>query len=136
MTTSRLALVLLFVGIPACSGNAQTAAGANETSPAAPATASAAGDSLAITAEQIAANGGATAWDVVNKLHRRWFRDQLSGKDVTVYEDDQSVGGADKLRTYPSRDVAELDYVDGQSAVRRWGPGVEGGVIVVTRNRN
>jgi hypothetical protein len=134
MTTSRLALLLLFlfVGVPACSGNAQTSARASE----APAAATAGGDSLTITAEQMAATGRATAYDVVEKQHRRWLRDQLSGKNVTVYEDDQSVGGAEKLRTYPVRDVAELKYIDGQSAVRRWGPGVEGGVIVVTRNRN
>jgi hypothetical protein len=115
----------------ACGGNPQPGPVAGD----APA-AVAAGDDQVITAEQIAASGGATAWDVVDKLHRRWFRDQLSGKDVTVYEDDQSVGGGDRLRNYPVRDVAQLQYVEGQSAVRRWGPGLEGGVIVVTRNRS
>jgi hypothetical protein len=132
MTTSQLAPLFL-LGILACGGNAQPGAVSSESSTAAPATA---GDSQTITAEEIAASGGATAWDVVDKLHRRWFRDQLSGKGVTVYEDDQSVGGADKLRSYPVRDVAGLQYIDGQSAVRRWGPGLEGGVIVVVRNRS
>jgi hypothetical protein len=124
---------LLVLGILACGGNAQPGAVASESPTAA---AGAAGDSQTITAEEIAATGGATAWDVVDKLHRRWFRDQLSGRDVTVYENDQSIGGRDKLRTYPVRDVAELQYIDGQSAVRRWGPGLEGGVIVVVRNRS
>ena len=124
---------LVVLGILACGGNAQPGTVAGE-SPAA--AAGAVGDSLTIGADEIAASGGATAWDVVDRLHRRWFRDQLSGKSVTVYEDDQSVGGGDQLRTYPVRDVAELRYVDGQSAVRRWGPGLEGGVIVVVRNRS
>lgn len=130
MNASRVAPLLL-LGILGCGGNAQ--GGTAGESPA-PATAPA-DDGQTITAEAIAASGGATAWDVVDKLHRRWFRDQLSGQTVTVYEDDQSVGGGDKLRSYPVRDVAALQYVDGQSAVRRWGPGVEGGVIIVTRNR-
>ncbi len=124
---------LLLLGLLACGGNAQPGAVASESSTAA---AGAAGDAQTITGEEIAASGAATAWDVVDKLHRRWFRDQLSGKGVTVYEDDQSVGGGDKLRTYPVRDVAELQYIEGQSAVRRWGPGLEGGVIVVVRNRS
>jgi hypothetical protein len=129
MNAARLAPLLVF-GALACGGNPQPDTGTNDSH--APA---AAGDAEVITAEQIAGSGGATAWDVVDKLRRRWFRDQLSGKTVTVYEDDQSVGGGDKLRSYPVRDVAALQYVDGQSAVRRWGPGVEGGVIIVTRNR-
>ncbi len=124
---------LLLLGILACGGNAQPGTVASESSTAA---AGAAGDARTITAEEIAASGAATAWDVVDRLHRRWFRDQLSGQGVTVYEDDQSVGGGDKLRAYPVRDVAELQYIEGQSAVRRWGPGLEGGVIVVVRNRS
>jgi hypothetical protein len=130
MNALRLASLLL-LGVLACGGNPQPSAGESPR-PAAGAT----GDAETITAEEIAASGGATAWDVVDKLHRRWFRDQLSGKSVTVYENDQSVGDGDKLRTYPVRDVSQLQYVDGQSAVRRWGPGLEGGVIVVTRNRS
>ncbi|HKU61458.1 MAG TPA: hypothetical protein VJQ44_09605 [Gemmatimonadales bacterium] len=122
----------LLVGLLACGGHASPEGAAPAPSSTSGATAS---TGPSIGADEIASSGGATAWDVVDRLHRRWFRDQLTGKEVSIYEDNQSVGGADKLRGYPSRDVAELRYFDGQTAVRRWGPGVEGGVIMVVRNR-
>jgi hypothetical protein len=128
----RLPLMPILLALYACAGNAPPAGVTSQQST----TADAASDVPRITAEQIAASGGATAWDVVDKLHPRWFRDQLTGKEVTVYQDNQSLGGAEKLRSLAVRDVAGLEYLDGQAAVRRWGPGVEGGVIVVVRNRS
>jgi hypothetical protein len=122
MPTTRLASLLL-LGLLACGGNAAPGETTTDGTPT-------------ITTEQIAASGAATAWDVVERLHRRWFRDQLTGKEVSVYEDTRRLGGADALRDFASRDVAELQYFSGQTAVRRWGPGVEGGVIVVVRNRS
>lgn len=120
MRIARLAPLAL-VALLACGGNSTP----GSVSP----------EAASITAAEIQSSGGATAWEVVDRLHRRWFRDQLSGKPVTVYYENASVGGADKLRDFPAREVAEVQYFDGQAAVRRWGPGLEGGVIVVVRNR-
>lgn len=119
MKAFRIAPLLLLLA--ACGGNSS----AGSVSP----------DAASISAAEIQSSGGATAWDVVDRLHRRWFRDQLSGKAVTVYYEQSNVGGAEKLRDYPAREVAELQYLDGQAAVRRFGAGNEGGVILVVRNR-
>jgi len=89
-----------------------------------------------ISSAEIRANGGATAYDVVDKLHHRWFKDQLSGREVTVYVDESPVdGGAQALRDFPSNTVAALEYYDGQTAIQRWGVDRAGGVIVIVRNR-
>lgn len=120
MTTLRFAPIAMVV-LLACGGNSS----GGSVSP----------EAASISSTEIQSSGAATAWDVVDRLHRRWFRDQLSGRPVAIYYENVNVGGADKLRDYPVREVAELQYLDGQAAVRRWGPGNEGGVIMVVRNR-
>lgn len=121
MTTLRFAPIAMVV-LLACGGNSSS----GSVSP----------EAASISATEIQSSGGATAWDVVDRLHRRWFRDQLSGKPVVVYYENANVGGADKLRDFPAREVAELQYLEGQAAVQRYGAGAEGGVIVVVRNRS
>ena len=130
MFARRLMPALCCATLLACGFNSQTAEG-NGTAPAAE-TAS----PNRINREEILSNGGATAYDVVDKLHHRWFKDQLSGREVTVYFNNSPVdGGAAALRDFPSREVAALEYYDGQAAVQQWGVDRAGGVIVVIRNQ-
>ncbi len=89
-----------------------------------------------ITATEIQAANVATAYDAVDRLARRWFRD-LSGSasgDVTVYLDtNQKLGGASSLRDIPARDVFMLRYLRSADAVARFGPEASGGAIIVSR---
>ena len=78
----------------------------------------------------------ATAYDAVDRLRRRWFRD-LSGNasgDVVVYvHTDQKLGGKETLRDIPARDVMNMRYLKSADAVARYGASASGGAIVVTR---
>jgi hypothetical protein len=59
----------------------------------------------------------------------------VTGGDVVVYMDEQNIGGPEKLRDVPAVDVAELQYLPNDQAVRRWGAAIRGSVIVVLRRR-
>ncbi|MGH7497276.1 MAG: hypothetical protein ACREL3_00320 [Gemmatimonadales bacterium] len=121
----RPSAFLLLVLLAGCAGNQS---GARATGGADPAR---------VTAEEIAASGGATAYEVVDRLHRNWFRDQLSGQAVAVYWDNERLPeGAEALRGLPVQDVAELQYLDGRAAAMRWGQEASGGAIIVVRNRH
>jgi hypothetical protein len=89
-----------------------------------------------ITEADIAKANVATAYDAVDRLARRWFRD-LSGNtagEVAVYlSTDQQLGGKDSLREIPARDVLTLRYLKSADAMARYGPSASGGAIIVTR---
>jgi hypothetical protein len=135
----HLALVTLctFLLIGCASAGGGSSSGAS--GPAAGASGSAAkssSDQSRLTSEEITAANLPTAYDLVDRLRRPWLRrDAATGKDVVVYMDQQNIGGAAKLRDIPSVDVAQLEYLPYDEAVRRWGSQVEGSVIVVTRRR-
>jgi hypothetical protein len=77
-----------------------------------------------------------TAYELVDRLRRPWLRrDAVTGGDVVVYMDEQNIGGPEKLRDLPAVDVAELQYLPNDQAVRRWGAAIQGSVIVVLRRR-
>jgi hypothetical protein len=137
MPHPRVASLIVSLVLIGCAGNQQTdTASAGPETAAEAESASASQDPNTVTAEEIAATGAATAFEVVDRLHREWLRDKLTGQPVAVYQDNQRLGGEDALRGLPVRDVAELQYLDGRSAVMRWGPDVGGGVIIVVRNRS
>jgi hypothetical protein len=48
--------------------------------------------------------------------------------------DNRDIGDAAKLRDIPAVDIAELRYLPSNAAIARFGTGVEGSVIVVTRS--
>lgn len=78
----------------------------------------------------------ATAYDAVDRLARRWFRDLSSNAtgEVTVYLDtNQRLGGKEALRDIPARDVALLRYLKSADAISRFGQEPTGGAIIVTR---
>lgn len=129
-------IVLSALVVALASGGAATiAAQADSTAPAAPAK-KAKHDDNVLTADEIAASKRPTVYDAVDRLRPNWLRkDMLTGEEVVVYMDEQSLGGSDKLRDMPSVDVAELQYVPHPDAVRRWGSDIKGSVIVVVRRR-
>jgi hypothetical protein len=134
MSPTWVAPLFTAMVLAGCAGKQQSESAGAE--PARDATASVESDPSRVTADEIAATGAATAYEVVDRLHRDWLRDKLTGSPVSVYQDNQRVGGEESLRQLPVRDVAELQYLDGRSAVMRWGPSVGGGVIIVVRNRD
>lgn len=132
MHARRLIPALACAGLIGCGFNSQAAETTPDGAPVEAATAS----PNRISQEEILTSGGATAYDVVDKLHHRWFRDQLTGKDVTVFVDNSPIeGGPQALRDFPSNTVAGLEYYDGQAAVQKWGVDYTGGGIVIIRNR-
>ena len=121
MRRALLALVVLPAFVLAC---ASTGTGASDP----------ASNSPRLTREEIVAADLPTAYDLVDRLRRPWLRrDAMTGGEVEVYMDNRRIGGAAALRQIPSVDVAELQYMPHDDAVRRWGSQVTGSVIVVTR---
>lgn len=132
---SALAVVctLFFLGCASAGGG--SSAGAKSSGDGSAATKSSS-DQSRLTSEEITAANLPTAYDLVDRLRRPWLRrDAATGKEVVIYMDQQNIGGAAKLRDIPSVDVAGLEYLPYDEAVRRWGSQVEGSVIVVTRRR-
>ena len=88
-----------------------------------------------ITAPDIQKANVTTAYDVVDRLARRWFRD-LSGNasgSVAVYlSTDQKLGGKEALRDIAASDVVQLKYLKGADAAARYGASASGGAIIVT----
>lgn len=135
MRRLSLSAVLAFA-IALVFGSASTVAAQADSAPPAKAASPAKQDPNRITADEIAAAKRPTAYDVVDHLRRQWLRkDMLTGEDVVIYMDEQNLGGADKLRDIPTVDVAELEYLPHNDAVKRWGSDIKGSVIVVSRRR-
>jgi|GEM_PF-398237 len=89
-----------------------------------------------ITAAEIEQAGLPNAYELVNRLRRQWLRrDPRTGNAVAVVMDGQNIGTAAKLREIPAVEVAELQYMSYDDAVKRWGSTVNSSVIVVIRRR-
>ena len=128
MRLSAVAIVCLSVVLSACasSGGAGSSATSSASSSNAP----------RITAQEIADANLPTAYDLVERLRRPWLRRVGMGGDVVVYMDERKLdGGVGALRDIPSATVAELQYISNGDAVRRWGGGIDGAVIVVVVRR-
>lgn len=123
MRIQKAVLAASLVVVSACA-SAGTQAGAS------------AGPPARLTEADIQKANVATAYDAVDRLARRWFRD-LSGNaggEVVVYlHTDQLLGGKETLREIPARDVVQLAYLKSADAMARYGPSASGGAIVVTR---
>lgn len=115
----RLALPLfaLIVLLSACAaGGAGGAAG---------------GESDVLTAELLAPYAGNTLFDAIDRERRQWLRTR--GEDrVVVWLDGRELGGVSELRTILVNQVAEARYLLPRDARRKYGMGVESGVIEVT----
>jgi hypothetical protein len=110
------------------------AAGSRPSAAQSPAPASA--DQSRLTTADIAAANLPTAYDLVDRLRRPWLRrDAVTGAEVAVYQDNQNIGGAEKLRDIPAATISGLQLLSNADAVHRYGNDVKGSVIVVTPRR-
>jgi hypothetical protein len=95
-------------------------------------------DATRITAEQIAQVQAPTAYEVIDRLHRPWWRDKSPGAEgnvVVYWSSNQKIddGSKDVLRQVPASDVLVLEHLKSADAVARFGSEAKGGAIVVTR---
>lgn len=76
-----------------------------------------------------------TAYEAVDRLRRKWFRDMTGQGDVVVYMNNQKLndGTKEQLRQIPAQDIASLEYLKGSDAVMRFGQDAKGGAIIVNR---
>ena len=114
-----------------------------------------------ITRSEIATTNLANADEVVQLLRPRWLRtprasNSLSGGSglptlgggvdlsgdrnagpnrVQVYLDGVRIGTIDQLRSLPAPSVEQMQWLDGTSAVSRFGTGNDAGVILITSRR-
>ena len=89
-----------------------------------------------LMADEFAASGFPTAYDVVERFRRPWLRrDARTGAEVTVYMEEQSLGAAQSLRDIPAVEVESLEFMSSEQAMLRWGSNIKGSVIVVKRKR-
>lgn len=84
---------------------------------------------------EIASVRAATAYEVVQRLRPRALRG-AGGRTVAVYSDGVPVGGVLALRDIPARRVRAIIIFDAAEATRRWGPGNEGGALLVITGRD
>ncbi|HET7551326.1 MAG TPA: hypothetical protein VFK04_08545 [Gemmatimonadaceae bacterium] len=89
-----------------------------------------------ITAQEISSANLPDAYALVDRLRRTWFRnDPGTGEAVSVYMDQQKLGGTSALRDIPTVQIAELRFLPSADAIQQFGPDAKGGAIVVVRKR-
>lgn len=129
-----MALVAFTTACASAGGQKAGTAGVQSGSPTS--TGAAEVDPNRITAAEITNADLPNAYELVSRLRRPWLRrDPRTGNAVSVYMDEQNIGGASKLREIPAVEVGELQFVPYDDAVKRWGSAVKGSVIVVIRRR-
>jgi hypothetical protein len=91
-----------------------------------------------ITQDEIEASHGATAYDVIRKVHGNFlsYRGRTSIKDTAsampvVFVDDQAFGPVSTLRTIPASQLAEIRLYRAWEAVIKYGGGLPGGAIAI-----
>lgn len=137
MRRTILAGVILSVALVGCASvGGRSPAATTAATPTGTQAASSTADASRLTRAEIDSADLPNAYELVTRLRRPWLRRAGAvGGDVAVYMDEQNLGGAEKLRDIPATEVAELQYVENADAIRRWGSGTTGAVIVVVRRR-
>jgi len=89
-----------------------------------------------ITAQEISTANLPDGYALVDRLRRTWFRnDAGTGAAVSVYMDQQNLGGSSALRDIPTAQIAELRFLPSPEAIQQFGQDAKGGAIVVVRRR-
>jgi hypothetical protein len=96
------------------------------------------GRSDLITAEEIAGSGARNAYEAVEQLRPQWLRSRgaVSTQDAVpqlpqAYLDNFQLADLERLRTIGAPEIREIRFIDGRSAVNRYGADHGGGVIQV-----
>jgi hypothetical protein len=123
-----IALAALSASLIACATGSHAAAN--------PSPAAVIGDQSQLTSAEITAANLPTAYDLVDRLRRPWLRrDPMTGGEVAVYQDNQNIGDAGKLRDIPATTISAMQWLSNTDAVRRYGNDVKGSVIVIIIRR-
>ena len=133
LATSLSLVSLLSISIAGCAstsgGSIGASAGVSDNVPSS-------GSAVSITADDITRANVLTAFDAVDRLHRRWFHEISGGSsgDPAIYINGvKADAGKDALRQIPAQDVARIDYLKASDAIARFGATASGGAILVTR---
>jgi hypothetical protein len=91
-----------------------------------------------ITTEEIQAASAATAYDVIAKLRGNFLRSRGQNsvllkqpKEPTVYLDEVEYGTVASLRQIPASTIAEIRFIEGNDAMRKYGSNHVSGVIQI-----
>lgn len=131
MLYRHIVLAALSALLVSCASSSHPAPSTSSSTPA-----STSSDQSRLTSAEIVAANLPTAYDLVERLRRPWLRhDPMTGGDVVVYQDNQNLGNADKLRDIPAVNVSAMQFLANAEAVRRYGNDIKGGVIIVVVRR-
>jgi len=91
-----------------------------------------------ITTEEIQAANAATAYDIIAKLRGNFLRSRGQNsvllkqpKEPTVYLDEVEYGTVASLRQIPASTIAEIRFIEGNDAMRKYGSNHVSGVIQI-----
>jgi outer membrane cobalamin receptor len=91
-----------------------------------------------ITTEEIQAAQASTAYDVIAKLRGNFLRSRGQNsillkqpKEPTVYLDEVEYGTIASLRQIPASTIAEIRFIEGNDAMRKYGSNHVSGVIQI-----
>ena len=91
-----------------------------------------------ITTEEIKAANAASAYDLIAKLRGNFLRSRGQNsvllkqpKEPTVYLDDAEYGSIASLRQIPASTIAEIRFIEGTDAMRKYGSNHVSGVIQI-----
>lgn len=91
-----------------------------------------------ITTEEIQAANAATAYDIIAKLRGNFLRSRGQNsvllkqpKEPTVYLDEVEYGTVASLRQIPASTIAEIRFIEGNDAMRKYGSNHISGVIQI-----
>ena len=85
-----------------------------------------------LTAEELVAVDGFTAWEAVQRLRPMWMRPRGTGHYPSLFVDESPYGDMEGLHRFRVSDIEEMRYIDGTDATTRYGGQYQGGVILVT----
>ena len=91
-----------------------------------------------ITTDEIQAAQAATAYDVIAKLRGNFLRSRGQNsvllkqpKEPTVYLDEAEYGPIASLKQIPASTIAEIRFIEGNDAMRKYGSNHVSGVIQI-----
>lgn len=134
MRTPKLAVTILLSVVAACSSKTSTPGAAP--TPSSAESASSRKDPDAISrAELEGLSGVNNAFDAINRLRPRFFRETRASGPLTVRLDNALFGGKNELRNLMIADLEEIRYLNPSEATARFGTGNNGPIIVVTSKK-
>jgi hypothetical protein len=99
-------------------------------------------DRTRLTAEELAAHGSRSLYDVIRQVRPQWLASRgpttlgaATDEEVVIYRDGAKLGGPSYLRDMTADLVASVQYLTGPEAASRYGLNHQQGAIVVTSKK-